>query len=323
MTVTLAGSGWFHAWGGGMPRLWWRHGSQGEGDRVMAMLRNGLIVLLLAAPVLAQVPPAEIGQRNVPAPWWMQQPVIASIGMVRSELPANRATFEARFSAIGKTAEAATAVAAAKVAELDKRLRALGAERVRIVTYFATRPLYEQYRDKDGNLQTNSRPDKIDRYAVEARISLDVRDMAALEASYAMVLDAGPDSIGQVNFRLESGNAVNSWLQAEAVKDAARRAREAAGHAGSRLGAAKLIDPTARACQTDVLAGWPSYGASPRATDVEAPAPLRMTASALPAPPPPPAPPASGDAMVTPRVSLQPPLLPVSDSACVVYALLP
>lgn len=56
----------------------------------MAMGRATTLALLLggAGAALAQVPPAELGQRNVPAPWWLQQPVIASIGMVRTEVPA-------------------------------------------------------------------------------------------------------------------------------------------------------------------------------------------------------------------------------------------
>jgi hypothetical protein len=33
---------------------------------------------LLAAPAAAQGPPAEIGQRNLPMPCWMQQPMIAA-----------------------------------------------------------------------------------------------------------------------------------------------------------------------------------------------------------------------------------------------------
>jgi uncharacterized protein len=294
----------------------------------MTIWRAGLVGLLLTAPLalpaLAQVPPAEIGQRNVPAPWWMQQPVIASIGMVRTEVPANRASFDATFSALGKTADIASAAAAAKVAEIDRALRALGADRVRITTVFTTRPLYEQYRDKEGNFQTNERPDKIERYAVEARLSLEIRDTAALESAYAAVLAARPDATGQVQFRLQPGNEIKTWLLAEAVKDAARRARDAAANAGARLGAAKVIDPSGRVCRTDVLAGWPSYGGGSLATDVSPPSSMMAEAARAPraerafdflarA-----AAPASA-----PQVSLQPPLVELTDDACVIYALLP
>jgi hypothetical protein len=159
----------------------------------------------------------------------MREPVIASIGRVRTEIPANRARFSARFSAsfnvVAKTADAALAAASAKVAEIDAAPRKLGPQRVRIVTTFATQPLYEQYGDKEGNLQTNARPDKIERYSVEASLDLEVRDLAVLEAACGAVVDARPDSVSGVNFSLEPDNATRTWLPTETVKDAARRAR--------------------------------------------------------------------------------------------------
>lgn len=278
----------------------------------------GVLLLAMAAPVLAQVPPAELGARYVPAPWWMREPVIASTGMVRTEIAANRASFSASFNTVAKSADAALAEAAAKVRGIDAALRKAGPERVRIATTFETQPLYEQYRDKEGNMQTNARPDKIERYAVTARIVLEVRDMAALEPAYAAVVAAKPEAIDRVDFSLEPDNAAKTWLQTEAVKDAARRARQAAEAAGARLGMVKVIDPTGRACRTDVLAGWPGYSnGAERRTDVayarqsmDSPAPVSVV---------------SGERIGAPpvEVSLQPPLLALTDDACVVYGLGP
>ena len=67
-----------------------------------------LLAALIAAPAFAQTPPASIGQPFIPAPWWMKDPVIAAMGHVRAEVPANRARFAARFSVVEKTAAAAT-----------------------------------------------------------------------------------------------------------------------------------------------------------------------------------------------------------------------
>jgi uncharacterized protein YggE len=217
------------------------------------------LLLLAGSAATAQTPPAEIGTRNVPAPWWMRDPVIASPGAVRVELPANRARFSAQFSAVERDAAAATAAAARKIADLDAALRATGADRVRITTTFATRPLYDQYRDKNGNLVDNQRADKIDRYEVSASLDIEVRDIAALEGAYNAVVNARPTSVGAISFALEPDNKVRAALASEAVRDAARRARAAAEASGARLGAVKIIDPTARVCRTDVLAGWPSY----------------------------------------------------------------
>jgi uncharacterized protein YggE len=282
----------------------------------------GVLLLATAAPVQAQVPPAELGVRYVPAPWWMREPVIASVGMVRTEIAANRASFSASFNAVAKTADGALAEAAGKVREIDAALRKSGPERVRIATTFQTQPLYEQYRDKEGNLQTNARPDKIERYAVTARITLEVRDLAALEPAYAAVVAAKPESISPVNFNLEPDNAAKTWLQTEAVKDAARRARQAAEAAGARLGTVKVIDPSGRACQTDVLAGWPGYASNPeQRSDVQ----YSARAMDMPAPAPPASIMMSGSRAESQQVqvSLQPPQLPLTDDACVVYGLGP
>lgn len=276
------------------------------------------IMAAAASPGLAaaQVPPAELGARYVPAPWWMREPVIASLGSVRVELPANRAQFSAQFSAVERDAANATAAAGRKVADLDAALRAIGADRIRLTTTFVTRPLYDQYRDKDGNLVDNQRADKIDRYEVSAMVAIEVRDMAALESAYNAVVAARPTSVSAVGFSLEPDNKVKSALAGEAVRDAARRARAAAEASGARLGGVKIIDPSGRVCQTDVLAGWPSYVGGGRPTDVEA--------NEVGAPPPPPQPapvamPARGGSMTT-RVTLQPPVQALQDEACVVFA---
>ena len=282
-----------------------------------------LMLLPLSTAAAAQTPPAELGARYVPAPWWMREPVIASLGTVRVDLPANRARFAAQFSAVERDAPTATAAAARKIGELDAALRAIGADRVRLTTTFTTRPLYEQYRDKDGNLIDNQRADKIDRYEVTASLDIEVRDMAALENAYNTVTAARPTSVGAIGFSLEPDNKVKTALANEAVRDATRRARAAVEAAGTRLGPVRIIDPTARVCHTDVLAGWPSYVGGGRATDVDA--------EAVGAPPPPPPapmapPPAPGmagrAATYSTRVTLQPPVQSLQDEACVVFGLL-
>jgi hypothetical protein len=286
---------------------------------VMMAAAPGAMLWANVAP--AQTPPAELGSRYIPAPWWMREPVIASLGSVRVELPANRARFSAQFNAVERDAGAATAVVARKVAELDGALRASGADRIRLTTTFATRPLYDQYRDKEGNLIDNQRADKIDRYEVTATLEIEVREIAVLEPTYNAVVNARPTSVGSISFSLEPDNKVKSALAGEAIRDAARRARAGAEATGALLGQVKIIDPTARVCHTDVLAGWPSYVGATRPTDVSA-----QDVGAFP-PPPPPAPVASAPlasgraAAVSMRVTLQPPVESLEDEACVVFAL--
>jgi len=105
-------------------------------------------------------------------------------------------------------------------------------------------------------------------------------------------------------------------LQTEAVKDAARRARQAAEAAGARLGMVKVIDPSGRACQTDVLAGWPGYTrTTEQRTDVAYAARSMDGAESIVVT-------GSKRAVLQQvQISLQPPMLPLTDDACVMYAL--
>lgn len=292
-------------------------------------MRRTLIALALIpaalAPTLAlaQAAPAPVVERRYdPAPWWMRDPVITSMGYVRTEVAANRGTFSASFQSVEKTAPEATKAAADQVRALGRQLGALGADRVRIESAFTITPLYDQYRDKDGNLINNVRADKIEKYQVNATLSIEVRDMSILEQVYAMVVAARPTSVGSVGFSLRETNETKAYMYAEAIKDAARRAKIAADSAGSRLGPARVIDPTGRACRTDILARQ-DLGSGDESYAYDVP------------PPPPPAPMAYMRAPVaeasagtatgfTPddmRLPLQPPLHELTGTACVVYGL--
>lgn len=286
-------------------------------------------VSMIAAPALAQTPPATIGQQYVPAPWWMRDPVIASVGYVRAEIPANRAGFSATFMNVERSAADASRAAAQRVQALSQTLAAYGVDKVRVETTLSTQPLYDQYRDENGVLRDNVRADRIERYQASATVSITIRDVAVLERVYATMLASSPTSVGQVWFNLQPDNQTLSWLAEQAVKDSADRARAAATNAGARLGGVKVIDPSGRACETDVLAGWPSYGAAVGgATDVSGQmdylAAIPASPAMAPPPPPPPAPPgaAPSEAQIeAARLALQPPLRELTSQACVVYGL--
>lgn len=290
----------------------------------------GAAPVVVAAPVLAQTPPATIGDRYIPAPWWMRDPVIASVGEVRVELKANRAFVSASFQSVDRSVAEASRAAADQVRALSQALSAYGADKVRVETSVTTRPLYDQYRDENGVMRDNTRADRVARYQADASVNVTVRDVSLVERVYATIVASRPTSIGQVNFQLDPENSWKANLQAEAMKDARRRAEAAASNAGATLGRVKIIDPSGRVCQTDVLAGWPSYAAGGgQETTVDdivvTGSRVRAEASFAP-PPPPPAPIAGGGApseaqIEAARLALQPPLQTMTDSACVIYGL--
>ena len=299
------------------------------------MRRSLTLALLLAAapvivsgPALAQTPPATIGDRYIPAPWWMRDPVIASVGQVRVEIQANRAFVSASFQSVDRSVADASRAAADQVRALSQSLSAYGADKVRVETSVTTRPLYDQYRDENGVMRDNTRADRVARYQADASVSVTVRDVRLIERVYATIVASRPTSIGQVNFQLEPENSWKANLQAEAMKDARRRAEAAATNAGATLGRVKIIDPSGRVCQTDVLAGWPAYAAGEQATTVDdiVVTGSRVRAEAAFAPPPAPAPVTGGSGpseadIEAARLALQPPLQTLTDSACVIYGL--
>ncbi|MCR5875667.1 SIMPL domain-containing protein [Phenylobacterium sp. J426] len=288
-----------------------------------------LALALVAAPALAQTP-GVAARPFEPAPWWMERPILASTGHVWTEVPANRAQVTATYDAIDRDAAAAQRAAADKVRTLGQALAGYGADKVRVETTFRIQPLYDQYRDRQGDVNENQRADKIERYQVVANVAVEIRDIRLTERVYATLMAAKPSSTQPVRFRLQPENETLTQMFRLAVEDAKRRGELATAAAGARLGTVKLIDPTGRACETDVLVtgAGRSYGGDTGAYQVPPPAP--------PPPPPLPVPPVERrveDVTVTAaragqqldpeaiRLPLNPPLQRLEQKACVIFSL--
>ena len=285
-----------------------------------------------AAPVREPYPPAPAPIAPPlydPAPWWARLPIIAATGEVQTHVPANRGRFSAQVSVVDPSLAEATRQVAERVRTLAQTLAAYGADKVQVETSLSVTPIYQQYRDKQGELQTNERADRIERYEASVRFQVEVRDIAVVARAYAAVASAHPASIQPVFFSLEPDNELNTALFRAAVADAARRARLAGEAAGARIGRVLLIDPTARACETDVLvAGAPrtfgddAGGVQEVVVTANRRAKVEFAPMAAPPPPPPPPPPAPGAEPAPEQIlPLQPPLETLTRKACVIYAL--
>lgn len=221
----------------------------------MKRLILSMAVLLAASPALAQETVSPVSGRPEfdNAPWWMKHNVITQTGWAYLEVPANRARFTVSFLTVGDTAEKAQAKAIEQTRALNQVLSKFGKDAVRVTTSFSMRVLYDQYRDKSGNLIENERGDKIESYQVTLNINVEVRDMSVLEKAYASVLATNPTDVSDIGFSLLPSNEQNTWLNNEAIKDARTRATSAASASGATIVEIKLIDPTGRACNADIL----------------------------------------------------------------------
>jgi uncharacterized protein YggE len=286
-----------------------------------------LALAIIAGPSFAQTAATVPSPSRVYdlAPWWMDKPIIASVGYVWSEVQANRAAVSATYQVVDKDSAAATKAAADKVRALGQALEAYGPDKVRIATTFSITPLYAQYRDKQGELNDNERADKVERYQVSANVSVDIRDVRLAERIYATMMSAKPSSTSDMSFRLEPENETRTEMARLAVDDARKRALQAAEVAGARLGGVRIIDPTARACETDVLVigsgrTYAGVQANQVASQARAPAgfssveELVVTSARRKA----------QEVGLNPddiRMPLQPPLQRLEQKACVVFAL--
>jgi uncharacterized protein YggE len=287
-------------------------------------LLPALAFMAVASTAAAQTTPSSGGFGR--APWWMDKPIIASTGNVWTEVASNRASMTATYQAIDSDSAAATRTANEKVRALGQALAAYGADKVRVETTFSIQPLYAQYRDRQGQLNENERADKVERYQVSANVEVEVRDIRFAERVYATLMAAKPSATTPVSFRLDADNETRTQMSKLAVEDARRRALLAVEAAGTRLGAVRLIDPTGRACSTDVLITGAdrSYDDTP-AHQVAPPPP----------PPPPPAAPSFEEVVVTAQraargaglrpediqMPLNPPLQRLESRACVIFSL--
>ncbi|MDC7682570.1 SIMPL domain-containing protein [Asticcacaulis sp. BYS171W] len=210
-------------------------------------------VLTMALGLMAGAATAQTADpRFESAPWWATSPVLPQIGYAEREVEANRATFTATFRGVGKTAAEAQNLAIAQATPLMTSLRKQGAEVARITTGFDMQALYQQYK-VDGEMVDNERGDKIRGYEANLSIEVEVRDLAGLERIYALALAASPTQVSRLSFRLEADNAVKTALLSEAGRDAAARAQGAAQVLGVQVGGVRMIDPTGRACQSNLL----------------------------------------------------------------------
>jgi len=255
----------------------------------------------------------------------MRTPIIAATGEVQTHVPANRAAFSAQFSAVDASVAVATRNVTEQVRSLALTLQAYGSDKVQVETGLSITPIYQQYRDKQGEVQTNEQADRIEKYQATLGFNVQVRDIAVLERAYAATISAHPTSIARVYFSLEPSNETNTELFAAAFADASRRAKLAAEATGAHLSKVMLIDPTSRACETEVLVAGAANSSADDAGGVQEVIVTAQKRSAPQgAPPPVPlrlAPAPGGEVAPTDLLPQQPPLESLERRACVIYGL--
>jgi uncharacterized protein YggE len=250
--------------------------------------RAGVAAAVIALAMQAPVASAQETDTFV-RPYWWDKPVVEGLGRARVEVAPNRARFELSFiETDGKSEDAMKkAVARSKIAY--DALKKVAGDKSRITTSVNVEAYYKQYRDKEGNLQTNYRPDQVDGYQARVSMTVVLTDPALAGRARAAALALGPQDVNPISIYLEETPDLQRRALDEAAKDARARALLAAGATGGRLGDLLVVQEGSESC----MGNW-SSGQVARVISGDGYGGYPSAAYAPPPPPPPPPPVAIG-----------------------------
>ena len=280
------------------------------------------LCVAVAAPAFAQEPTAYV------RPYWWDKPVVEGLGRAMMDVQPNRARFDLGFVETDAQSDAATRKAVARAKIAYDAIKKVAGDKARVTTSVNVVAFYEQYRDKDGNIQTNAREDKVKGYEATASMLIVLTDASLAGRARAAALALGPQESGRISIYLEQTAEMQQEIIELAAKDARQRALRTATAAGGKLGDILVIEEGANSC----IGNWSSSQVARVVGDGDyryGPSP------AMPPPPPPmPAPPPVASGQVGSRTititekdlaALDLPSDPqpqqIQGSVCVIYTL--
>jgi uncharacterized protein YggE len=183
----------------------------------LASLPIASLALSFAAPALAQVPP----------------PAIAVIGEATVSVAPDQALIDGGVTSDAKTAHEAADANNAAMAKVLAALKGAGLDE-------------KDYQTSRLSLQPKYAPDRagpttINGYRASNRVTIKVRDVAKVASVIDVLVGAGANEIGGINFVVSQASKVLDEAREKAVADARRKAEIYAKAAGVSLGDAISI----------------------------------------------------------------------------------
>lgn len=188
--------------------------------------------LALGAPAFAQ----QVDPDRMVRPYWWDKPVVEALGRALLEVEPNRASFTIAFVETDGQSAKAMELAVAKAKLAQDAMKKIAGDKARVKTSVSVEPYYEQYRDKDGNIQQNTRSDKVKGYEARAELTVLLYDIALAGRTRAAALALGPQDSGTMNIYLEQTTEMQRAALKAAAQDARARAEATAAAAGSNIG---------------------------------------------------------------------------------------
>ena len=212
-------------------------------------------ILLGAAgfAVLAPVAAAQQADTYV-RPYWWDKPVVEGMGRAMLDVAPNRARFDLAFVETDDQSDASMKKAVARAKIAYDAIKKVAGDKARITTSVNVTAFYKQYKDKEGNVQTNARADQVEGYEARVSMSVVLLDTSLAGRARAAALALGPQDAGRVSIYLEQTAEMQRAVLDAAAKDARQRAQLAATAAGGRLGDILVVQEGNNSC----MGNWSS-----------------------------------------------------------------
>ncbi|MDQ2077867.1 SIMPL domain-containing protein [Marinimicrobium sp. ABcell2] len=185
-------------------------------------------------------------------PIWARGSVIEAQGRAYVEMAPNRAAFTVNFEHKAEQSEAASSAVVKQANTATEAIRLASDNQVRITSNLSVRPYYSQvkrrYGEHDERLVENIHPDALLGYVATVSVNVTVLDPERAAKARGAALAAGPVNSTQMRFFLEPTTENQRAAYAQAVNDAAERAKLIAEASGSVLGALLVLQEGAGPC---------------------------------------------------------------------------
>lgn len=193
-------------------------------------MRRLMVLLAFAAS------PAAAQEATFERPYWIDRPVIESLGRAEVQATPDHASFSVTFREVARSARDALMAASDRARLAEAAIRSRGGDAVSVSASTEIETIFEGYRNREGERVSTEREDQIANYVVSVSLDVSVRDIARAVNVRAGAMAVGPEDASDLNFSLDDASQARMAAYRAAVEDAAHRARAAAVASGATLG---------------------------------------------------------------------------------------
>lgn len=180
--------------------------------------------------------PSDTPNYSALAPYWLKSPTIEVIGRSEMEFEANTAVAVFRVTEIDRDSDSALLKVSNRTKPIIDKLVQEFKSKIKINATYYREVIYQQYRDKEGNLINYDREDKVDNYVVGWTIRIETSEPIIMAKIRSEILAIEKSrQIGETDYKLNATPDQHRQVFAAAIEDGKARAKLVADAHGTKL----------------------------------------------------------------------------------------